>query len=273
MHALGYNEGNSDGPHNPTPFQETAMRTTLRLALAAAVLCGVAGPLRADDRDQALALIERAIKAHGGAEALARAQVCTRSSAGTQVQPGGGGEVAFTSEVTQSLPDRIRVAMEVEKRVKALIVIDGDKGWVQSAGGGSIPLDRDRIKEMRGEAYVAWLATLVPLKKDGLTLGLAGEIKVDGKPALGVKVSGRGEPEAKLYFDQGSGLLVKVERRATEAGVPVTKEYYYSDFKDFDGAKLAGREVMTINGKKWYEVKLLTCKFLPKADDSAFARP
>ena len=250
------------------------MRTALRLALALGVLCGAAGPLRADDRDQALSLIDRAIKAHGGADGLTRAQVSTRSSAGTQVQPGGGGaEVTFTSEVTQSLPDRIRIAMEVEKRVKVLIVIDGDKGWVQSAGGGSIPLDKERVKEMRGEAYVGWLTTLVPLKKDGLTLGLAPEIKVDGKPALGVKVSGRGEPEAKLYFDQGSGLLVKVERRATEAGVPVTKAYYYSDFKDFDGVKLAAKEVMTVNGKKWYEVKVLTYKFLKKAEDSTFARP
>ena len=250
------------------------MRTTAGLALALGLLSATAGPLKAGERDQALSLIERAIKAHGGAEGLARASVSTRTSAGTQAQPGGGGaDVTFTSEITQSLPDRIRIAMEVEKRVKVLIVIDGDKGWVQSAGGGSIPLDRERVKEMRGEAYVSWLATLLPLKKDGLTLGLAPEIKVDGKPAWGIKVSGRGEPEARLYFDQGSGLLVKVERRATEAGVPVTKAYYYSDFKDFDGVKLPAKEVMTVNGKKWYEVKVLTCKFLKKAEDSAFARP
>jgi hypothetical protein len=30
---------------------------------------------------------------------------------------------------------------------------------------------------------------------------------------------------------------------------------------------------MTVNGKKWYEVKVLTYKFLKKAEDSAFARP
>ncbi len=247
------------------------MRTALLLALALGVLYTAAGPLRADDRDKALALIERAIKAHGGAEALTKAQVSTRTNAGTLTQPGG--DMDFTSTVTQSLPDRVRMDIEVGKSVKLLTVIDGDKGWQQSAGGAALPLDRDRLKEIKGEAYVWWLATLVPLKKDGLTLALAPEIKVDGKPALGVKVSGRGEPDARLYFDQGTGLLVKIERRAPETGVLVNKEYYFSDFKDFDGAKLPAKEVMTVNGKKWYEVRVLTYKFLPKVEDSAFARP
>src|SRR5205085_2483937 len=252
-------------------FKETAMRRALRLALALGVLYGAAGPLRADDRDKALALIDRAIKAHGGADGLTKVQVSARTSAGTQTQPTG--DVSFTSTITQSLPERVRMDIEVEKRVKLLTVIDGDKGWVQSAGGSTIPLDRDRLKEMKGEAYVWWLATLVPLKKDGLTLATVPEIKVDGKPALGVKVSGRGEPDAKLYFDQGTGLLVKIERRAPETGVLVNKEYFFSDFKDFDGVKLPAKEVMTVNGRKWYEVKVLTYKSLPKVEDSAFARP
>jgi hypothetical protein len=247
------------------------MRRALRLALALGVLYGAAGPLRADDRDKALALIERAIKAHGGEAGLAKVAVSTRTNAGTQTQPTG--EVSFTSTVTQGLPERVRMDIEAEKRVKLVTVIDGDKGWVQPGGGSTIPLDRDRLKEMKGEAYVWWLATLVPLKQAGLTLATVPEVKVDGKPALGVKVSGRGEPDAKLYFDQGSGLLVKIERRAPETGVPVNKEYYFSDFKEFDGVKLPAREVMTVNGRKWYEVKVLTYKFLPKVEDSAFARP
>ena len=246
------------------------MRRALRLALALGVLYGAAGPLRADDRDKALALIDRAIKAHGGEAALAKVPVSTRTNAGALTQ--SGPEMTFTSTVTQSLPDRVRLEIEVG-RSKLLTVIDGDKGWQQSAGGGALPLDRDRLKEMKGEAYVWWLATLAPLKKAGLTLALAPEIKVDGKPALGVKVSGLGEPDAKLYFDQGSGLLVKIERRAPETGVLVNKEYYFSDFKDFDGVKLPAKEVMIVNGRKWYEVKVLTYKFLPKAEDSAFARP
>ncbi len=246
------------------------MRTALRLALVVGLLYGAAGPLRADDRDKALALIDRAIKAHGGEAGLAKVAVSTRTNAGSQTQPTG--EVTFTSTVTQSLPDRVRLEIEVGKS-KLLTVIDGAKGWQQSAGGSTFPVDRDRLKEMKGEAYVWWLATLVPLKKDGLTLALAPEIKVDGKPALGVKVSGRGEPDAKLYFDQGSGLLVKIERRAPETGVLVNKEYYFSDFKDFDGVKLPAKEVMTVNGRKWYEVKVLTYKFLAKVEDSAFARP
>src|SRR5262249_25113206 len=129
------------------------------------------------------------------------------------------------------------------------------------------------LEELREEAYVQWLATLVPLKKDPFELAPVPEIKVDGKPAGGVKVSSKGHGDVKLYFDKASGLLVKIERPAREAGLQVDKEYVYSDHKTFDGVKLPTRSVELLNGKKFTQLSSAAYKFLDKPDASAFDKP
>ena len=53
----------------------------------------------------------------------------------------------------------------------------------------------------------------------------------------------------------------------------VTKEYVYSDFKDFDGVKLPTTSVELTDGKKMIEVSEFTYKFLPRVDDNQFTRP
>jgi hypothetical protein len=243
------------------------MRTLAALTLATLV---VAASVRADDRQAALAVIEQAIKAHGGADALARSANSTRSGKGTiSVE---GKELAVMTEVVLSLPDRERVAVIVEKQLPITIVLNNDKGW-KLTGGAAADLPKDSLEDLRGEAYVWWLTTLVPLKKAPFELSPLPESKVNGKPAVGVKVAHKGQPDAKLYFDKASGLLVKIERRAKEAGLEVFKEYFYSDHKEIDGLKVPLREVVHVNGRKLQDVTLTAFKVLAKPDDSAFSKP
>jgi hypothetical protein len=244
------------------------MRTIVALGVGLVV---AAGPVRAGDREAALGVIDRAIKAHGGEAGLAKAAVASRTESGFNLQ--GGQEVPFTSQVVHSLPDRVRLAVVLDKKFPFLLVLDGDKGWQQAGGSMTVELPGSRLKEMREEAYVWWLATLAPLKKDLFTLAPVPDARVDGQPAAGVKVSCPGHADTRLYFDKRSGLLVKIARRVPEAGVPVDKEYLYSDYKEFDGVKLPAKEVMTINGKKWSERTASAVKFLSRPDKKAFAKP
>jgi hypothetical protein len=243
------------------------MRGKSALMLVAWALAAVA--VRADDRAEARAVVEKAVKAQGGAEGLAKAAVATRSGKGVLSL---GAEIAFTSEETYNLPGQLRVKLEAGK-MQLQRVLNGDKGWQQSAGGETIELAKDRLAEAQEEAYVWWLVTLAPLLKDGFDLAPLAEAKVNDRPALGVKVSARNRPDAALYFDKESGLLVKIARRARETGVAVDKEYFYSDYKDVDGVKVPGKEVMHVNGRKFYEVQYREYKFLGKPDEGAFARP
>jgi hypothetical protein len=243
------------------------MRTIAALTLAALV---VSASVRADDRETALAVLEQAIKAHGGADALARSANSTRSGKGTITVEGK--DLSVNTEAVLSLPDKQRVAVVVEKQLPITIVLNGDKGW-KLTGGAAADLPKESLTELRGEAAVWWLATLVPLKKAPFELSPLPEIKVNGQPAVGVKAASKGQPDAKLYFDKGSGLLVKIERRAKEAGLEVFKEYFYSDHKEIDGVKVPLREVHHVNGRKSFDVTLTAFKVLAKPDESAFGKP
>ncbi len=221
------------------------------------------------DRAAALALVERAVKAQGGAEGLARAAVAVRAGRGILAL---GAAVPFTSEEVLNLPSQLRVRLDVNK-MQMVRVLNGDKGWQQSAGGQTLELARDRLGEVQEEAYVWWLVTLAPLLKDGFDLDVLPEVKVDGRPAAGIKVSARGRPDASLYFDKESGRLVKIARRARETGVEVEKAYFYSDYKDVDGVKVPHKEVTTVNNRKFSEVQYTEYRFLRRSDESAFVRP
>jgi hypothetical protein len=245
------------------------MRILLGLTLVFAGLIASAPLVQADDRADALAIVDDAIKAHGGADALAKAQGYTRKGTGN-VKPFDK-EMPLTEELTVSLPDRMRLSSEIDKTARIVIVLNGDKAW-QSAGGPASEIGALRLKEVTDEASVLWLAMLTPLKKDSFTLKPLLEKKVNDKPAVGISVSAKGRPDVRMYFDKNSHLLVKIEREAQQGGVKVDKEYLYDDYKDVDGAKLPGKLTELINGKKFSEVTAASYK-LHKPDDATFGKP
>ena len=242
----------------------------MRTTLAAALVCLTAALGHAGDREDALAVVDRAIKAQGGEDALNKARTAVRAGEGIMFQ--GGKEVKFTDEMTWNLPNQWRDAVEIEKTLHFTMAVNGDKGW-QAIGGTVSDLGPERLKELREEIYILGLETLTPLKKDGIDLTPLPEIKVDGQPAVGVKAASKGHADAKLYFDAHSHLLVKIERASDEAGVSLAKEYLFGGHKEFDGVVLPTRVVETLDGKKASELTSASYKFPSKPDESAFAKP
>jgi hypothetical protein len=240
---------------------------TLFVLMTAAACCPAAA---AGPREDALAVVEQALKAHGGEEAMAKAQTVSRTGAGVRVL--AGKEAPFTEEAVFDLPDRMRAAVEVDKQVKVVVVVTDAKGWTV-AGGPAAEMGDERLKEEQDELVALWLATLAPLKKAGVELTPLPEGQVDGKAALGVSAAVKGHRPVKLWFDKATKLLVKAERRAAEGGEAADKEYLFGDPKDFDGAKLPTRLTVTVGGKKTIEYTSLSYKLLRKADDATFARP
>jgi hypothetical protein len=254
--------------------QELFMHATRRLLPMLALLLA-AGPLAAADRDAALAVIEQAIRAQGGADALTKSQTATRTATGVLMT--FGKETPFTEELIAQLPDRFRLLLDArmgQQKARILQVVNGDRGW-ESTGGAASELSKDRLEELRQEAFVRWwLATLVPLQKDSsLELGLLADTRVNGQPASVVKVGRKGQPDLKFSFDKSSNLLLKIDRRATEAGQVFDQEFFFGDYKDFDGAKLATTQLETRGGKKFAELTGISYKFQRTIDDGVFNRP
>ena len=87
------------------------------------------------------------------------------------------------------------------------------------------------------ELYAHWLASLVPLKDKGFEYSPVGSVTVDGKDAVGVRVSCKGRPDVNLFFDKETGLVIKSERRAKDlrTNEEYTAESIYRDHKAFQG--------------------------------------
>jgi hypothetical protein len=213
--------------------------------------------------------VEQAIKAHGGADTLAKAQNVLRAGAGTITL--GKDTQAFTAEVAWSLPDRLPMALLVDKKLPLTTVLNGDKGW-QSSGGPAMEMGAESLRELRDELAVRRLAALTPLTKDEFKLAPLPVIKVNGEPAVGIQAV-KGKAEVTLYFDKKTHLLVKIERRASEGGQALHKEYVFSDHKEFDGVKLPTKEVVLINGRMFSEEAGMTYKLPKKIDGATFWKP
>src|SRR5262249_13783289 len=151
-------------------------------------------------------------------------QTFTRTGSGVMYLPDK--MMPFKDEWAGQLPDRFRANIDMgaeQERVRMVFVINGDKGW-QNTGGATMALPKERVDELREEAFVTYLTTLLPLKKDNVDLGVVGDANVNGQPASGIKAGVRGHNDVQLFFDKTSGLLTKVERKSRELGLPITKE-------------------------------------------------
>ncbi|HVS39051.1 MAG TPA: hypothetical protein VMS17_26060 [Gemmataceae bacterium] len=244
------------------------MRTILTAALCTLVFGSAA--VQAGDREDALAILDQAIQAQGGADALAKFRTAIRHGEGVVYQ--GDDKRPFTDEMTLDVPDRLQRSAEIDKQVHFAIAVAGDKGW-HALGGKVEDLGPERLKELHEEIYVLWLETLLPLRDKGFDLTPLPEIKVNGRPAVGVQASSKGHADVKLYFDKTTHLLTKGEWSGKEAGQSHAKEHFIGDFKDFDGVKLPTHYIETTDGKKICELTSASYQFPVKVDDAAFVRP
>jgi hypothetical protein len=157
-------------------------------------------------------------------------------------------------------------------------VVNGDKVWMKFAGQEASAVDdKDEIAEAKEAAHAGWVATLLPLLKEkDFTFSALGEVKVEDKPAVGVRVAHKGHRDVNLFFDKDKGLLVKTETVVKDlmgGGQEVTQDSILSDFKEVGGAKRAMKIVINRAGKKYVEADITEMEPKEKLDDSVFAKP
>ncbi len=251
------------------------MKRFLGAVLAASIVCLSLGSSRADEKD-ATAILDKAIKAMGGEEKLAKVKAYSQKSKG--VLTINGNDSDFTTSATHEGLDHYRSQFETkfgDNDVTFIGVVNGDKGW-RRFGDQDMEMNEDQIKNEKRRIYVGMIPmSLLLAKGKGFKIESAAEEKVGDKPALVVKVIGPDGKDMKLYFDKESGLPVKQVAIVPDFGDngEYTQETTFSDYKDFDGIKRATKMTATRDGEKMISSELIEFKVLDKVEPETFTQP
>ena len=251
------------------------MRTTLHVSLALVVGGVFVGLARAADDAQAAATLDKAIKALGGEEKLAKAKTINWKSKGKISF--GDNDNPFTGETTLQGMTHLRGEFEADfggQMFKGVTVVAGDKGWRMFADMIT-EMDRDALENEKRMIYLQYTsATLLPLKRKEFTLQSAADEQVGGKPAAAIKITGPDKKDFTLCFDKQTGLPVKqVAKVVGFMGEEFTQETLYDGYKDFDGIKRATKIETKRDGQKFIEQEITDFKVLEKADAATFSEP
>jgi hypothetical protein len=240
--------------------------------LAVVILC----VLPAVGADDARTIVEKAVKAHGGADVL------NKFKAGESKMKGQltifDMDLEFTGAVIYELPSKFKMTIETEvagQKTSIVQVVDGDK-VKQTVNGMIIPPKEAEKAELIQAAAMQEISQITPLlNAEKFTLKLEKDEDVEGRPAAVVLVTGKNFKDTKLYFDKQSGLLVKTSRRglAPSMGDPleVTEVTILSDFKDVQGVKVPMKMIVHHDGKKFMAVTVSDAKMMERADAKEFS--
>lgn len=251
------------------------MRGLVCAALTVGLVAAVA-PARADDAKAARAVVDKAIKAHGGADVLKKYQGSVSTFKGTITTMGM--EIPMTGEISIDGATRLKVAIRIEaggQTLQIVNVVNADKGWTK-VGDAVTELDADAVKEAGENQHAGWVASLAPLVDGkGYTLATTGEHAVGDKKAIGVKVTTKGKRDVDLYFDKDTGMLVKYAHTVKDegSGQEVLEETTYSEFKEFSGMKQAVKMSTKRDGKPYIEAEVSDVQLTEKLDDGVFVKP
>jgi hypothetical protein len=243
------------------------------------VTLSLAGPAPSSD-DPALVMVERAIAAHGGADALAEQQALTvRAKGYTRTSSTENPTEPFTSHSTRLLPDKlrqeIRVGMErgedEPEPADYIVVVNGDKGWMRT-GGQVYELTGAPLAAWQLELWVMQVSSLLPLKDPTVKLRLVAEEWLPAHETLIVQHPK--QPEVRLSFDKKTALLAKTEYRTTNAaGTPIQQENFYDQFKKVGGVQRFHHYTVRRDGEPFVEAEVLEYKPARTADPKLFAKP
>jgi hypothetical protein len=247
------------------------MRATRTVIVTSCLALLLAANAWAED---ARAVLERAIQAHGGEDRIARTKT-GRLKATVEGKFRGDGVFKATWEETFDLPGRYRRVIEGSENGRTFhreFIVNGAEGWIRlQEAVQAFPVREPLPLEQHWHAV---LLQLVLLKNKDTRLTLLGEEQREGRAQVGIRaVSPRGE--GHLFFDQATWLLARARRPMPNplTGLEMFGETIYDDYRTIDGVhypmhlKAANGDTYSLN------TTLTSLEFLDRLDPRIFAKP
>jgi len=250
----------------------------MRKAAWVAALWLAASPAARSGEDPGVkAALDRAVKAMGGAKTLAGVGGLTWKVAGTVDFKGVKADLAGDWSVQGSDKYRWDVTLTAMGRpVQASIVVNGDKAWAIDANGRSSDAPNDFAPVLKADFNCLRLVqNPLLLRERGVTLAPLGELKVNDRDTVGVKVRRKGRPDVDLFFDKKTGLPYKTEVRVKEGkdGEEAVHAFVFDNYKEFGAIRHFTKVSFLRDNTSVVELECSDVSPQEKVDDSLFTRP
>jgi hypothetical protein len=231
------------------------------------------GVLRAEEKDEAKAVVDKALKAMGGEAKVAKLKAGTWKAKLTASE--GGKDISVATDGTWQGLSQYHINAEATfdgRTDNVIFVINGDKGWAKHGervdeAKEELPLAKNGLYAMRAPQHLA------EFKGKDFKLSHLGEVKVNDKAAFGVSVAHKDFKDISVFFDKEDGLPVKCEVHLTDPrSKEITVEFFYSDYKEMDGVKHPTKLLIKFDNKE-ATMEVSEIKTKDKVDDSEFDKP
>ncbi|MGH9139785.1 MAG: insulinase family protein [Vicinamibacterales bacterium] len=219
---------------------------------------------RPEDRDGAIALLDRAVAAKGGLDKLRNLKTIVAK----QTLINRDSENRPQSETTNYIqyPDHFRI--ETPTMTQGY---DGSQAWLKDPHGvrdGGEPMARDARASMRRDV----IALLLAAKNGTLTPRLLPDVKdADGHLTHTLEFSAADLNPIVLYIDPATNLITKQTFVADAPGRPLVQETF-SDYRPVDGIQVSFQSQRTV-GALSVERRAIDVQINKPLDPALFKRP
>ena len=177
------------------------------------------------------------------------------------------------------MPDHYRFDFVIDvmgQKIPQILVFTPEKGWQKIANFKTKPLPKEELAAFRDYFYALRLASNpAELKGKEISLSVVGEAKIEGRDAIGIRITCKNRPDVNLYFDKQTALPAKAELSAKDpnGGQELQNEFLFTSYKEMHGVQVATQFVWNKDGKKFLTRDITDLRPVERIDPSVFAEP
>jgi hypothetical protein len=208
-------------------------------------------------------VISKYVSAVGGAAALDK--INSRVQKGNMTMPGGR---QLPIEVFSQAPDK-RVSIMHLPNGESITAFNGQAGWLSAPGRPLREMGGSELDAARLDADLHFANDIPKLFHEVKT---EKKEKIGDRQTIEVLASNPNQPAVKLYFDEETGLLVRMLRYSESALGLNPTQIDYADYKDAGGAKTPFRWTLSRPGNQ-FTIQVDQAEVNVPIDASRFVKP
>jgi len=241
------------------------------------ICCIAVPPVAGQEKDYAKPIVDKAVKALGDAKKQNKLKGITfNTEAKVSVL---NNNIQFSGSWSVSGIDKFRGALNIQdnnRQNSVTVVINGKRGWAKDGQNGMVkPAPEKELPKALAFLTAVRLPQMpAALHAKGIKLSPLGEIPINGKTAVGLKVERAGQRDISIYFDKKSGLPLKSEVSVEDQpGIDSMFAFSFDGFKEIDGVKQFTKMTILRNQQQVAVVELNNIRLYENLDATTFAKP